>query len=297
MKLSIWEYFKSVIYPCGYLKDKKKIINYSIDKLYYNLDIMHILKRLIEVEKLKRLLLNSDQIKLFDYLPKPTIHADLILKNAANQNVSKSKEIDLLYQDNRSEFQRVKDAFEAYKNIQSRQEHSLLDQKIIEMLDPNLVSVFNVQSNMNNSKNNIDLLNPPSQIKQSIYQSKIITQEAFQSNRNTLIQKDMAAVQLNSEEVSQIRTCNSPDLLVLESCRIAQQNLDANISQSCQVDEVKETINKQDQQNNVSINNQTQLHEKTILEEIAQEDKYEVAMQKFEPFENQKMCEMSFTKL
>ncbi|EAR87825.2 small GTP-binding domain protein (macronuclear) [Tetrahymena thermophila SB210] len=295
MKLSIWEYFKSVIYPCGYLKDKKKIISYSIDKLYYNLDIMNILKRLIEVEKLKRLLLNSDQIKLFDYLPKPTINPYLILKNAANQNVSKSQEVDLLYQDNRSEFQRVKDAFEAYKNIQARQEHSLLDQKIIEMLDPNLVSVFNVQSNMNNSKNNFDILNSPNQIKQSIFQSKIVTQDAFQSNRNTLIQKDMTAAQLNSEEVSQIRTCNSPDLL--ESSRIAQQNLDANISQYCQVDEVKETINKQDQQNNVSISNQTPLHDKTFQEEIASEEKYEVAMQKLEPFENQKMCEMSFTKL
>ncbi|KAL4476124.1 hypothetical protein ABPG74_009857 [Tetrahymena malaccensis] len=300
MKLSIWEYFKSVIYPCGYLKDKKKIINYSIDKLYYNLDIMHILKRLIEVEKLKRLLLNADQIKLFDYLPKPTINPDLILKNAATQNSSKAKEIDLLYQDNRTEFQRVKDAFEAYKNIQAKQEHTMLDQKIIDMLDPNLVSVFKVQTNnMNNGQSNTDLQNSPNQIKQSIFQSKIVTQEAFSSNRNTLLysqnQKEMVAAQLNSEEVSQIRTCNSPDLL--ESSRIAQQNLEANISQYCQVDEIKEVANKQEQQNNISVNDQTQVPDKTFLEEIAQEEKYEVTMQKLEPFENQKMCEMSFTKL
>lgn len=36
-------------------------------------DILYVIKKLHEIDKLKMILLNKDQIKLFDYLPKPTI--------------------------------------------------------------------------------------------------------------------------------------------------------------------------------------------------------------------------------
>ncbi|KAL4441424.1 hypothetical protein ABPG74_013719 [Tetrahymena malaccensis] len=144
MKMSVWEYFLSHFCPFGKLKKKKEIIQYSIDKLYQNLDILQILKRLIEVEKLKRLLLDPDQIKLLDYLPKPTIHLDLVLNQQSTENVN--KEVNLLYQDNRSQMQKAKDAFEAYKKIQSRKNFSRLDQKLIEMLDQNLVQIFEAEN-------------------------------------------------------------------------------------------------------------------------------------------------------
>ncbi|EAR93741.2 small GTP-binding domain protein (macronuclear) [Tetrahymena thermophila SB210] len=151
MKMGIWEYFFSLFCPYGRLKKKKEIINYSIDKLYQNLDIMQILKRLIEVEKLKRLLLDHDQIKLLDYLPKPTIHLDLVMKKDLNSQ--KKQEINLLYQDNRSEMQKVKDAFEAYKNILNKDNLSEVDQKIIGMLDQNLVEIFEAQNQSINRLN------------------------------------------------------------------------------------------------------------------------------------------------
>ncbi|EWS74767.1 small GTP-binding domain protein (macronuclear) [Tetrahymena thermophila SB210] len=146
MKMSLWQYFLSYFCPFGKLKQKKKIIQYSMDKLYQNLDILQILKKLLEVEKLKRLLLDPDQIKLLDYLPKPTIHLDLVLNKQSTENIYKNKEINLLYQDNRSEMQKAKDAFEAYKKIQNKKNFSLLDQKLIDMLDQNLVQIFEAQN-------------------------------------------------------------------------------------------------------------------------------------------------------
>ncbi|EAS04697.3 small GTP-binding domain protein (macronuclear) [Tetrahymena thermophila SB210] len=148
MKLSVWEYIKSIFFPFGNLRQKKKVIEYSINKLYNHLDILQILKRLIEVEKLKRLLLDKDQIKLFDYLPKPTIHLDMIQEQNENQRKSERSEIDLLYQDNRTPLQKVKEAQEAYKNILQKYQQTQLDEKIIQMLDPNLLSVFE-QNNTN----------------------------------------------------------------------------------------------------------------------------------------------------
>ena len=51
-----------------------------MEKIGKQLDIANIIKRLFEVEKLKHFLLNENQLKLFDYIPKPVI-ADPIKKN------------------------------------------------------------------------------------------------------------------------------------------------------------------------------------------------------------------------
>lgn len=41
-----------------------------------SIDILYIIKKLNEIDKLKMILLSKEQIKLFDYLPKPTIPID-----------------------------------------------------------------------------------------------------------------------------------------------------------------------------------------------------------------------------
>ena len=40
------------------------------------MDILYIIKKLHEIDKLKMIFLNSAQIKVFDYLPMPTILED-----------------------------------------------------------------------------------------------------------------------------------------------------------------------------------------------------------------------------
>lgn len=50
------------------------MINFGIEKLYHQLDIFYIISKLIEIEKLKHVLLNENQIKLFEFIPKPTIY-------------------------------------------------------------------------------------------------------------------------------------------------------------------------------------------------------------------------------
>lgn len=58
MTLSVFEYIKFFFWPFGVVKQKKKIIDYSIDKLYYHLDVLYVVKKLLEVDKLKRILLD-----------------------------------------------------------------------------------------------------------------------------------------------------------------------------------------------------------------------------------------------
>ncbi|EAR91780.2 small GTP-binding domain protein (macronuclear) [Tetrahymena thermophila SB210] len=141
MQLSVWQYFKSTIFSCfsKLHKEQKNIINYSREKLYYNIDIFNIIHKLNELEKLKRLIFDQDQLKLFDYLPKPTIQTDICF----TQNDKKEDiEIDLLYQDNRSELQKACESFQAYQNIAHKNDQSTLDQKLINQLDPALKEMF-----------------------------------------------------------------------------------------------------------------------------------------------------------
>ena len=44
-----------------------------MEKVRERVDIVYILEKLVEIDKLKILLLNDDQLKLFDFLPKPTV--------------------------------------------------------------------------------------------------------------------------------------------------------------------------------------------------------------------------------
>ncbi|KAL4455325.1 hypothetical protein ABPG74_012477 [Tetrahymena malaccensis] len=235
MRLSIWDQIKSIIFPFGKSKKKKQIINYSVEKLYYHLDIINILKklieRLIEVEKLKRLLLDKDQIKLFDYLPKPTIQSCLVLDKQKTLVDSKRNEIDLLYQDNRTPLQKAKDAYEAYKNIQKKDEYSQLDEKIIEMIDPNLISIFEIEhQNVGQSQS---LKESIKQTDTKSYQEKKKLKRKFLDNYSN----EFTSRQMNSERMSQRS----------QSIQESQSMLDPNLIENIyspyeQKDEIKEVF-------------------------------------------------------
>lgn len=63
---------------------KKKVqtqLDYANNKVKEKLDIAYILKKLYELEKLKFILLNEDQLSLFNYLPKPIIPYEMFNKD------------------------------------------------------------------------------------------------------------------------------------------------------------------------------------------------------------------------
>jgi len=55
---------------CG---KKKKMMQVGLDKIANEMDIRTIINKLFEIEKLKYFLLDENQIKLFEYFPKPKI--------------------------------------------------------------------------------------------------------------------------------------------------------------------------------------------------------------------------------
>ncbi|KAL4494038.1 hypothetical protein ABPG72_015994 [Tetrahymena utriculariae] len=142
MTLNTLEYLKFFLWPFGQkIQQKKKVIDFSIDQLYYHLDVLYVIKKLMEVDKLKNILLNPDQLKLFEYIPKPTIRSNYgFCKKAKDIQF----EIDDHYQDSRTELQKVQQAYQAYQNIANKQNLSSLDLKILQLLDQKLLSLFGI---------------------------------------------------------------------------------------------------------------------------------------------------------
>ncbi|KAL4481516.1 hypothetical protein ABPG74_007605 [Tetrahymena malaccensis] len=206
LQISSWDYLKSKLfnYFSKFYNNKKKIIDYSREKLYHYVDIFNIINKLNEIEKLKRLILDENQLKLFDFLPKPTILEEFINKSDLSL---KSQEVDFLYQDSRSELQKASDSFQAYQNLLSKYEQTPLDLKLINQIDPNIKKIFkdiNQQqvffTNQFYSEDNKQTEGSPS-IRQSIYFNNQQLSDKFQSTMNKK-EKNVFKIELNTEQAS-----------------------------------------------------------------------------------------------
>ena len=58
------------------------MIDSAVDMISTEIDILVILDRMHEIDKLKSLLLTDTQIKVFDYMPKPVIRAERAAKGS-----------------------------------------------------------------------------------------------------------------------------------------------------------------------------------------------------------------------
>ncbi|KAL4432715.1 hypothetical protein ABPG74_011536 [Tetrahymena malaccensis] len=162
---------------------KQKIITYGTDKLYSQIDIFYIINKMIELEKLKHLLLNEHQIKLFEYLPRPQLSLQDMIeqensqqanekekspqitdfnmsmnspnpKNQQGKNNQKAASKDkgkftIFALDDKDPLQKAQNAQRAFNYIQRRAQKgkkSQIDEKLIRMLDPKLVGMFKENS-------------------------------------------------------------------------------------------------------------------------------------------------------
>ncbi|EWS76344.1 hypothetical protein TTHERM_000011938 (macronuclear) [Tetrahymena thermophila SB210] len=176
VKLKLRDYIMTYFnFFCSKKSNKSLMIKYGTDILYSHIDIFNIVNKLIELEKLKHLLLNEDQIKLFDYLPKPTLklpkaedqsmlknnklaslnkvtlqvsqendQQEIKLDQLSNQSTQVNNQSSLLFMPQKTSEEKAKEAHEAFNKIinQSSNINSDIDKKLISMIDINLLSYF-----------------------------------------------------------------------------------------------------------------------------------------------------------
>ncbi|KAL4427194.1 hypothetical protein ABPG74_013398 [Tetrahymena malaccensis] len=157
LKLKWSDYIRYYLWPFGSYAKKKKQIDYSVEKIYQHLDIIYIVKKLLEFEKVKQVLLNEDQRKLVQFFPKPLINVDeidhekieekklVISKKQSQKPEQKNLAINILNNEQKDEKQKAKEAFEALQNIIKQEKLSEIDKKILEMLDDSILE--NIHNN------------------------------------------------------------------------------------------------------------------------------------------------------
>ncbi|CAD8071708.1 unnamed protein product [Paramecium primaurelia] len=122
-------------------KNYKSIqIQYSFQKIIKQMDILYILKKLQEIDKLKMILLTEPQIKIFDYLQKPTIPLDPNSKQfKITQNYySILKPI-------KSDYQRAVDAEYAFKELFKNLDNPI-NMKLINSIDKTVVDLLKMRN-------------------------------------------------------------------------------------------------------------------------------------------------------
>ncbi|KAL4426480.1 hypothetical protein ABPG74_004486 [Tetrahymena malaccensis] len=225
---------------------ESNLINYASNKIFDHLDLLNIIKKLIEVDKLKQLLLNEDQIKLFEYLPKPVLIIDDYNQKEEIESkfVQKNlKEIQSPQQeiDRKQSFDSVK---KSYFNIIRKKARSIIDRKILKMLDPNVKNQINQQAFQNQISQNPVITLQNIQAKDKVSQPSEFNEQYEESiskldDLNEIFQpKDLRCTQIKS-----ISTINkSQKLFKLNS----QQ-----VNTSIMIDESKQYFSSNNQQSNL----------------------------------------------
>ncbi|KAL4468728.1 hypothetical protein ABPG74_005231 [Tetrahymena malaccensis] len=127
-----WEYYANFFRFSKLCKKRRyELLQKGVDKLYNQIDIFYLVQKLLEVEKLKRLLLNENQIKLFEFIPKPV----LTLEEKKQDHLS--DKVGLLYEDDKNITEKTNEVQQAFQQIiSSKTKPSKIDIRILELLDP-----------------------------------------------------------------------------------------------------------------------------------------------------------------
>lgn len=133
ISLSYCGYLTSFLRKCS-ISNTKKLLNKGLLQIDEVLDISYIMKKLVEIDILKLLLLNEDQINLFECIPKPTISIN------DDSSIDKKKDKDSLYLKFSRKFQRnlsqkEQEAALSFQMMMSKSNKNEIDQKLIKMIN------------------------------------------------------------------------------------------------------------------------------------------------------------------
>ncbi|EAS02864.2 transmembrane protein, putative (macronuclear) [Tetrahymena thermophila SB210] len=168
----IFKAYEYILYflPFGKIKKKRQQLRYTLDKINDRLDAVFIINKLIEIDKLKMLILNENQLKLFDYMPKPVINnktqyqhqlktqqelqlenmnmstqkgLSLKLKPTNQPEESKFKSTWSILDSEKTTLMKAHEAYLAFNKIKDdSKDISEIDEKLLSMLDPQILSYF-----------------------------------------------------------------------------------------------------------------------------------------------------------
>lgn len=159
LKFNVCDYLEHLLRKKNEMS--KVFVREGMENIDRKLDIVYIFQKLKEVDKLKMLLLDKKQLMLFEFLPKPTLE-DIDSENrgsTANFFDTLNSPLPMPGRKKPSHPQRLKRnwnlffrkktisqkaalAFRSYHKILAKESLSSLDVKIIQMMDPHAMALF-----------------------------------------------------------------------------------------------------------------------------------------------------------
>lgn len=120
------------------LSSKEKLIDKACNIFAEELDLVSILKRLQEMEKLKIILLNEKQLCLFNLLAKPMIYLESETDTKNNNSGLRLFNLLKLKDNKRENSENHKKTLQIYEEMINSDKLSEIDQRILDLIDKNL---------------------------------------------------------------------------------------------------------------------------------------------------------------
>ncbi|EAR90119.2 transmembrane protein, putative (macronuclear) [Tetrahymena thermophila SB210] len=172
------DYFKQLFAKVLQTNDfRAKLVQKGMQIIEQQLDIVYVINKLNEIDKLKTVIFNRDQLKIFDCIPKPIISDDYLFSDQLNisppknQNRERQDSVqstqmphgkdNMVYyniQKAKSEEQKIQDAIYGLQNILNSQQLTKIDKKLLQIIDPKLLQnyqpdKYNVAQDQNRLEN------------------------------------------------------------------------------------------------------------------------------------------------
>ena len=163
LKIGLFQYLCSCFYGKNYEINSKIVQRrIGIQNFLEKMDLGFILKKFLEIEKLKILLLNEDQYHLFEFFPKPIIAKNgKILMNCINptaKNPTSPKHKSEIIS-NMNILAKSVVTKKAYYNISKKKSHDFIDVKLMELLDEDIKNVLKSNDFIEDREKNIININ------------------------------------------------------------------------------------------------------------------------------------------
>ena len=141
LQMSLWDSVKAIFSRNEKIMDQKKQMDSAHKSILQHLGISHVLKKILELEKLKFLLLDEDQYYLFELLPKPIVRKNGMIQLNANILKNRKKEsIDVFA--NKDQVSMAKTIKNAYDNISAKTDKNEVDKRLLKFIDEDLKMFF-----------------------------------------------------------------------------------------------------------------------------------------------------------
>ena len=145
LNFSFWEIIRSVFFPIclsDALKNKLNLYQKAkIDLLKY-INIIELVQKLQQLEKLKMILFNKNQLVLFNYISKPLISNK---EDGLEDRTSKNKVTTIMrYLDSENRNEQLKDIINYYNDAMETGNYSEIDKRLFELLDDDLIDTIGV---------------------------------------------------------------------------------------------------------------------------------------------------------